>query len=130
MRTTYVWLSRLGTALLAVFTISTVAVTQPAQTRELSEEQVQELIDNADTPREHELLSRHFAAVAERYEADAARHTRLAARYRKAPTASETKRPMSPDTAAHCERFAKLAGDAAKEAKSLADLHARLAKSK
>jgi hypothetical protein len=62
-------------------------------------------------------------ALAARYEADAAKHEKDAAAYRKAPNASESKRPMSPNTAAHCDRFAKAARTAAAEARALAAEH-------
>lgn len=83
----------------------------------------QELAAAAATPAQHQRLARHYRALASQYEVDAASHTALAARYRKQPTASETKRPGSPDTAAHCDRFAKLAASAAKEARALASAH-------
>jgi hypothetical protein len=89
--------------------------------------QVEALVTTAATSAEHERLARHYRALASKYEADAANHKALAARYRKQPTASETKRPGSPDTAAHCERFAKLSADAAKKAKALGSAHERMA---
>jgi hypothetical protein len=93
----------------------------------LTSKQVRELVATAAAPADHLRLSRHLAALAAKYEADAADHRALAALYRKAPTASETKRPMAPDTAAHCDRFATLAANAATEAKSLAAAHERMA---
>jgi len=94
----------------------------------LPSKQVRELVANAKTSDDHAKLARHFLALAEQYEADAADHKAFAEAYRKAPTASETKRPGGPDTAAHCDRFAKLAADAAKEARALAAAHERMAK--
>ena len=88
---------------------------------------MRELVANAKTPADHLKLSRHFSALAEKYEADATEHRELAAVYRKAPTASETKRPGGPDTATHCDRFAVLAADAAKEARSVAAAHEGMA---
>ena len=94
----------------------------------LSSKQVRELVANAKSPDDHAKLARHFLALAEKYETDAADHKALADASRKSPTASETKRPGAPDTAAHCDRFARLAADAAKEARALAAAHERLAK--
>ena len=93
----------------------------------LSSADVRALVAAAATPAEHTRISRHFAAVAAGYDADARSHRELAVLYRKSPTASETKRPGAPDTAAHCERLASRAAAAAREARHLADAHARAA---
>jgi len=94
---------------------------------QLTAKQVRELVATATAPADHLRLSRHFAALAAKYESDAADHRALAALYRKAPTPSETKRPMAPDTAAHCDRFATLAANAATEARSMARAHEEMA---
>lgn len=93
----------------------------------LTSRQARHLVVTAKTPDDHTKLSRHFTALAAKYDADATEHRELAAAYRKAPTASETKRPGTPDTAAHCERFARAAADAAREARALATAHERMA---
>lgn len=93
----------------------------------LPSREAQELAAAAATPAQHQRLARHYRALAVKYEADAASHATLAAAYRKQPGASETKRPGSPDTAAHCDRFAKLAVKAAKEARALASAHDKAA---
>lgn len=93
----------------------------------LTSTQVHELVATAATPADHLRLSRHFAALAAKYESDAADHRALAALYRKAPTPSETKRPMAPDTAAHCDRFATQTAKAATEARRLAAAHEEMA---
>ena len=93
----------------------------------LPAKQVRQLVATATTPADHTALAKHFAALAEKYEADTAAHRALAAAYRKRPTASETKRPGTPDTAAHCERFATSAANAAQEARELAAAHERMA---
>lgn len=89
----------------------------------LSSGEAQALAATATTPAQHQRLARHYRALAVKYEADATSHATLVAAYRKQPSASETKRPGSPDTAAHCDRFAKLAAKAAKEARALAFAH-------
>jgi hypothetical protein len=76
---------------------------------------------------DHRTLSRHFAALAAEYTADAADHEALAKALRASPNPSETKRPGAPDTAAHCERLASLARQAAGEARQLATAHEQLA---
>ena len=96
----------------------------------LTGKQVKELVANAKTPADHMKLSKHFSALAAKYEADAAEHVELSAVYRKSPGAAETKRPGGPDTAVHCDRFAQLARDAAKEARDLAAAHEHMAAAK
>ena len=93
----------------------------------LTAKEVRDLVANAKTPADHLKLSKHFASVAAKYEADAREHAQLAQAYRKAPTASETKRPGSPDTAAHCDRLAQAARDAADAARELSADHKRMA---
>lgn len=94
----------------------------------LAGKEVRDLIANAKTPAEHRKLAKHFAAVAARYDADAADHVAEAKAYRSAPSASESKRPGSPDTAAHCDRLADAARNAATAARELARDHEQMAK--
>ena len=94
----------------------------------LSNKQVKALVANAKSPADHLKLARHYAAVAEKHEAEANEHLALAAEYRKAPRPSETKRPMSPDTAAHCEYYAQHCRKAAQEMRAMAKMHEELAK--
>ena len=103
----------------------------PAQTSAsdiLPSKDVRELIVNAKTPADHRRLAKHFAAVAARYDAEAADHAAEAKAYRRAPTASESKRPGAPDTAVHCDRLAEAARAAAAAAHELARDHERMAK--
>ena len=94
----------------------------------LSGKEVRDLIANAKTPAEHRKLAKHFAAVAARYEAEAADHAAEAKAYRAAPNASEAKRPGGPDTALHCDRLAEAARNAATAARDLARDHEQMAK--
>lgn len=114
---------------LALFTVvgAGSAQTNAREADLLPPKQVQQLVATAVTPADHTALARHFAALAAKYDAAAADHRQLAAAYRKTPTASETKRPGTPDTAAHCERFAQSTASAAKEARAMAAAHERLA---
>jgi len=112
----------------AAFANSAQASAAPASTGDLlSAREVRDLIANAKTPAEHRKLGRHFAAVAARYEADAADHAAEAKAYRAGPSASESKRPGSPDTALHCDRLADAARNAAAAARELARDHDRMA---
>jgi hypothetical protein len=89
----------------------------------LTADQVKELAASASAA-DHQKLSRHFAAVAAEYEAEAAEHEALAKAYKARPGASDTKRPGSVDTAAHCERLAEFARRGAAEARQMASAHA------
>ena len=116
-------------ALALAFGIALLVTTGTAveKTGELSKKELKELLSKAATPGDHNRLVRHFEAKAQKYQADAAEHAELAQMYRAKPTVSEMKRPMSPDTAAHCDFIAENLGKAAKEARALADAHKQMA---
>jgi hypothetical protein len=94
----------------------------------LSEKALTDLIANAKTPADHKKIARHYTAYAAKNDADAAEHVAEAKAYRKAPTASESKRPAGPDTAVHCDRLADLSREIAKTARELARYHEGMAK--
>jgi hypothetical protein len=96
----------------------------------LTSKQVRELIASAKTPADHLKLQKHYLALAARYEADAADHVADAQAYRKNPSFLESKNPTGLGTAAHCDRFAQLDRDAAKEARDLATAHEHMAAAK
>jgi hypothetical protein len=102
-----------------------VAVERP---RELSKKEVKQLLEKAQTPQDHLRLAAHFEAKARKYEAEAAEHADMAEMYRAKPTSSEVKRPMAPDTAAHCDYVVESLQKAAKEARALASEHEKMAK--
>jgi hypothetical protein len=113
----------------AVAVLGGPAAVAPAASNDiLGSKEVRDLIASAKTPAEHRKLARHFAAVAARYEADAADHVAEATSYRSAPTASESKRPGGPDTARHCDRVADAARNAATAARDVARDHENMAK--
>ena len=115
---------------LALSVVAASAAQAPKSTDLLTSKQVKELIANAKTPADHLKLSKHFAALAAKYDADANDHAAEAQAYRKNPTFMESKNPSGPDTAAHCDRFAELARQAAKEARDLAAAHEHMAAEK
>ena len=96
----------------------------------LTSKQVKELVATAKTPADHLKLSKHFTALAVKYEDQANEHTAEAQAYRKNPTFMESKNPSGPGTAAHCDRFAELTLQAAKEARELASAHEHMAAAK
>jgi len=94
----------------------------------LSKAEVKELLAKTGTAEEHRKLARHFAAKAAEHEADAKEHEALAVEYRKNPSASAIKHPMSGKTAEHCEYYAKHCRNAAKELRTIAAMHEELAR--
>jgi hypothetical protein len=96
----------------------------------LTSKQVKALIASANTPADHVKLHKHFLALAAKYEADASEHAAEAQAYRKNPSFRESKSPVGPGTAAHCDRFAELDREAAKEARELATAHEHMAAAK
>jgi hypothetical protein len=109
---------------------SAASIPAPAERRSgdpLQAAELKALIESATSPADHQKLARHFSALAARYDSDAAAHQALAQALRAGPNPSETKRPGAPDTAAHCERLASLASQAAAEARQLATAHEQMA---
>jgi hypothetical protein len=109
---------------------SAASIPAPAERRSgdpLQAAELKALIESATSPTDHQKLARHFSALAARYDSDAAAHQALAQALRAGPNPSETKRPGAPDTAAHCERLASLASQAAAEARQLATAHEQMA---
>jgi hypothetical protein len=109
-------------------TASPAAIAQAKPGDLLASKEVQDLIANAKTPADHLKLARHFTALAARYDAEAVDHAAEAKAYRSGPNAAESKRPSSPGTAAHCDRLAKAAREAATAARDLANDHEKMAK--
>lgn len=93
----------------------------------LTSKQVRALIAKANTPADHVKLQKHFLALAANYEADANEHAAEAQAYRKNPSFMESKNPVGPGTATHCDRFVELDREAAKEARDLALTHEHMA---
>jgi len=96
----------------------------------LPSKQVKALVAAAKTPADHLKLSKHFNALAAKYEVEAKEHDEEAQAYRKNPTFMESKNPTAPGTVTHCERFADLTHQAAKEARELATAHEHMAAAK
>ena len=120
--------------LLGVLAFATSVALSAAQTTKASDlltsKQVTDLIATAKTPADHVKLQKHFLAVAARYDADAAAHAAEAQAYRKNPSFMDTKHPVNPGTAAHCDKFAELDREGAKEARDLASAHEHMAAEK
>ena len=84
--------------------------------------EVQKLVASGE-PADNATLSTHFAALADRYEADARRHTAMADAFIAAPT----RRVAANSAADHCKRLAQRNVESAKTLRELAEHHNRLA---
>lgn len=109
---------------------STAPETKAKSSDLLTSKQVKELIATAKTPADHVKLQRHLLALAAQYEVDAADHAAEAQAYRQNPSVMDSKHPGNPGTAVHCDRFAELDRQAAKEARDLASTHGQMAAAK
>ena len=94
----------------------------------LNKKELADLVARAKTAEDHRRLAAHYRAVAAEHEMEAKEHTELAAKYKANPTSSESKRPGSPDTAAHCLTFAQHCRNAAKTMNEMAAMHEEMAK--
>ena len=84
--------------------------------------EVQKLVASS-APADNAKLAAHFTALANRYDADAKRHTAMARAFIAAPT----RRVPANNAADHCKRLAQLNTDAAKTLRELAMHHETLA---
>jgi hypothetical protein len=84
--------------------------------------EVQKLVASGE-PGDNAKLAAHFAAVADRYDADAKRHTAMAGAFIAAPT----RRVAATGAADHCKRLAQMNADSAKTLRELAAYHRNLA---
>jgi hypothetical protein len=84
--------------------------------------EVQQLVKRAE-PADNARLSAHFAALADRYAADAKRHSAMAAAFLGTPT----RRVAANTSADHCKRLATLNTQSADTLRELAAYHEKLA---
>ncbi|MEP7304021.1 MAG: hypothetical protein ABJA98_00755 [Acidobacteriota bacterium] len=120
---------------LCAFALATSVAVSAGQTGKsgdlLTNKQVKELIASSTAAADHVKLQKHFLAVAAEYEAKAVEHTAEAEAYKKRGASYwDSKAPTGPGTATHCERFAQLEREAAKEARDLASAHGHMAAAK
>ena len=119
-------------ALVGLFTLFFVSGSpaRAAEPKRLTHKEVKALIATAKTPEDHIRLAQYFSGEADRLEAESKEHQQLAEVYRHSPIATlmAAKNPMGPQTAAHCEYFAKSLAKAAESARQLAADHGQMAK--
>ena len=113
-------LSRLALAAVAILASATLAVAQ-APSGVFNKLDVQTLVA-AGTPEANATLASHFAALADRYTAEAARHKDMAKAY-----ASNGNRGVATNIAPHCARLADIATESATAAREMARYHEQLA---
>ena len=89
-------------------------------------QQIEEMIATPKGPEDHEALARHFESEAKTFEAEAEQHLRDAAQYRKSAVYGKLQKPMIE----HCNRLARMASNAGKEAAAMAKMHRDLAKAR
>lgn len=96
----------------------------------ISKKELKVLLNTAKTPAEHQKITAYYRQEAARLNQSAKEHAELAAIYRQNPPnpAMESKHGASVEGATHCNRWAELDAERAKEAEALAVLHEGMAK--
>ena len=120
-------MKRIFAALVMSVLLAAVGSAAPKQ-KKLSKKDVMELVSKANTPADHMKLSEYYRIRAEQLEAESAEHADMVKIYRARPKASEVKRPGATDTASHCQTLSENLAKAAKEARTLSEAHAEMAK--
>ena len=108
--------------LIAFVTATGVAAAQAGPSPILNSVEVQKLVASAD-PADNARLSAHFAALADQYAREAARHESMAQAFIGAPT----RRTPSNSAADHCKRLARLNKQSADTVRELAAYHEKRA---
>lgn len=120
MRTVII-VGSLITSLLGVLASAGGVAAQERPSGLLNSLEVQQLVARAE-PADHARLRAHFAALADRYTAEAARHTAMARSFGGNPN-----RGYGSGMSTHCRRLAELNTQSATTVRELADYHATLA---
>ena len=111
----------LSIAAIAVLTLATSVSTQGKPSRLLNTVEVQQLVQRAE-PGDNARLAAHFTALAERYAAEAKRHTSMAQ-----SSVGNPSRNLGSGMSAHCKQLADLNTKSATELRELATYHQKLA---
>jgi hypothetical protein len=96
----------------------------------ISKTELKVLLKTAKAPADHQKIAAYYRQEAARLNQSAKEHGELAAIYKQTPPnpALESKHGSSVEGASHCNRWAELATEQAKEAEALAVLHEGMAK--
>ena len=111
----------LSIAAIAVLTFAVSVAAQERPSGLLNALEVQQLVKRAE-PGDNARLARHFTALADRYLAEAKRHTTMAQ-----SDVGNPNRPSGGGTSIHCKRLAELNRQSATTLRELADHHKALA---
>jgi hypothetical protein len=113
---------------LVSFTFAYPAAAQNSPT--IGKKELKVLLKTAKEPAEHQKIAAYYRQEAARLTQSAKEHEELAAIYKQNPPnpAMESKHGSSVEGATHCNRWAELDGEQAKEAQALAVLHEGMAK--
>ena len=106
---------------LAFLALAGNAAAQNTSPAALNSLEVRQLVGHAG-PSDQARLSGHFTALAERYAAEAKRHTSMAQ-----DTVGNPSRNLTAGASAHCKRLAELNSESATAARELANYHQKLA---
>ena len=104
------------------------ATMQAANSKKMSNKELQALIERAKTPTEHRKLADYYSGLAAEYEAESKEHTAMAEAYIKNPTIQEMKNPSGASTAGHCRFFAAKYKEMVETARTMSTMHADMAK--
>jgi len=119
MRTVHI--RSVSIAAIAVLTFARGVAAQEKPSRVLNTVEVQQLVQRAE-PGDNARLAAHFTALAERYAAEAKRHTSMAQSFVGNPS-----RNLGTGMSAHCKQLADLNTKSATELRELAAYHEELA---
>jgi hypothetical protein len=108
-------------ALLLSTVVASPVAAQETKSAVLSNLEVQQLVTRAE-PGDHARLAAHFSALAERYTAEAKRHTSMAQSF-----AGNPSRNLGTGMSAHCKRLADLNTQSSTTVRELAVYHEKLA---
>ena len=113
---------------LASFTFAYPVAAQSTPT--ISRKELKVLLKTAKLPAEHQKIAAYYQQEAARLTQGAKEHEELAAIYKTNPPnpAMESKHGYAVEGTSHCERWAELSREQAKEAEALAVLHEGMAK--
>jgi hypothetical protein len=125
--------TNLSLALMFALTLASLMSAYPAAAQNqptISKKELKVLLKTAKSPAEHQKIATYYRQEAARLNQSAKEHAELAAIYRQTPPnpAMESKHGSSVEGASHCNRWAELDAEQAKEAEALAVLHEGMAK--
>lgn len=121
--------SRLTIALtLIALTLLSLISVYSAEQPIISKKELKTLLTTAKTPADHQKIAAYYRHEAQRLRQSAKEHQEWAEIYAKAPAGAESKHPEMTNGAPHCEKWADLEEQEAKEADALAAAHADMAK--